>query len=86
MEVLPAILVAGLLISVSQLLIATFNGPWTAGILSAIVTLARAVAVLQGLEAAEDLGFPRSKAKAPSRAGAPVGCPASFLGHGLPTC
>jgi lactate permease len=40
MEVLPALLVAGLLMSVTQLLISHFSGPWTAGILSGIVTLA----------------------------------------------
>jgi lactate permease len=40
LEVLPALLVAGLLMSVTQLLISTYSGPWTAGILSGIVTLA----------------------------------------------
>jgi lactate permease len=40
LEVLPALLVAGILMAGSQFLIATFSGPWTAGILSAIVTLA----------------------------------------------
>jgi len=40
LEVLPALLVAGLLMSVTQLLISHFSGPWTAGILSGIVTLA----------------------------------------------
>ncbi len=40
MEVLPAILVAGVLFAGTQLLISTFNGPWTAGLLSAIVTMA----------------------------------------------
>jgi lactate permease len=40
MEVLPALLVAGLLMSVTQFLISHFSGPWTAGILSGIVTLA----------------------------------------------
>jgi lactate permease len=40
LEVLPAILVAGVLFAGTQLLISTFNGPWTAGLLSAIVTLA----------------------------------------------
>ena len=40
MEVLPAIIVAGVLFAGTQLLISTFNGPWTAGLLSAIVTLA----------------------------------------------
>jgi len=40
MEVLPALVVAGLLMSVSQFLIANFSGPWTAGILSGIITLA----------------------------------------------
>jgi lactate permease len=39
-EVLPALLVAGLLMSTTQFLIATLSGPWTAGILSGIVTLA----------------------------------------------
>jgi lactate permease len=40
MEVLPALIVAGILMSVSQFLIANFSGPWTAGILSGIITLA----------------------------------------------
>jgi lactate permease len=40
LEVLPAILVAGVLFAGTQLLISTFNGPWTAALLSAIVTLA----------------------------------------------
>jgi lactate permease len=39
LEVLPAILVAGVLFAGTQLVISTFNGPWTAGLLSAIVTL-----------------------------------------------
>ena len=40
MEVLPALLVAGILMALTQLLISQFSGPWTAGILSGIVTLA----------------------------------------------
>ena len=40
LEILPALLVAGLLMSVTQFLISHFSGPWTAGILSGIVTLA----------------------------------------------
>ncbi len=40
MEVLPALLVAGLLMALTQVLISQFSGPWTAGILSGIVTLA----------------------------------------------
>jgi lactate permease len=39
LEVLPAILVSSILFAGTQLLISTFNGPWTAGLLSAIVTL-----------------------------------------------
>jgi lactate permease len=39
-EVLPAVAVAGILMSVSQFLIANYSGPWTAGILSGIITLA----------------------------------------------
>ncbi len=40
LEVLPALIVAGLLMAVTQFIIANFSGPWTAGILSGIVTLA----------------------------------------------
>ncbi|MGA2478437.1 MAG: L-lactate permease [Spirochaetia bacterium] len=40
LEVLPALLVAGILMAGSQFLIANFSGPWTAGILSGIITLA----------------------------------------------
>ncbi len=40
LEIFPALLVAGLLMSVTQFLISHFSGPWTAGILSGIVTLA----------------------------------------------
>jgi lactate permease len=39
-EVLPALLVAGLLMALTQFLISQFSGPWTAGILSGIVTMA----------------------------------------------
>jgi lactate permease len=40
LEVLPALLAAGVLMAGSQFVIANFSGPWTAGILSGIITLA----------------------------------------------
>jgi len=40
LEVLPALLVAGLIMALTQVLISQFSGPWTAGILSGILTLA----------------------------------------------
>jgi lactate permease len=40
LEVFPALLVAGVLMAATQFLIAVYSGPWTAGILSGIVTLA----------------------------------------------
>ena len=39
-EVFPALIVAGVLMAVTQFLIANLSGPWTAGILSGVVTLA----------------------------------------------
>ena len=62
MEVLPALLVAGLLMAVTQLLISQFSGPWTAGILSGIVTLAGLWLFLQDLEAAHARGSSRGAA------------------------
>jgi lactate permease len=64
-EVLPALLVAGLLMSVTQLLISHFSGPWTAGILSGIVTLA-------GLWLFLKVWKPRSTWDFPGRDAAPV--------------
>ncbi|HEY9595684.1 MAG TPA: L-lactate permease [Spirochaetia bacterium] len=39
-EIWPALVVAGVLMALTQLVIASVSGPWTAGILSGIVTLA----------------------------------------------
>jgi lactate permease len=64
MEVLPALLVAGLLMAVTQLLISQFSGPWTAGILSGIVTLA-------GLWLFLKIWKPRSTWDFPGRGAAP---------------
>ena len=70
-EIFPALLVAGLLMSVTQLLISQFSGPWTAGILSGIVTLA-------GLWLFLKVWSPRSTWDFPSAAGKPLdGTPAA---------
>ena len=65
LEVLPALLVAGLIMSLTQLLISQFSGPWTAGILSAILTLA-------GLWLFLRVWKPRSTWDFPGRAPAPA--------------
>jgi lactate permease len=58
LEILPALLVAGLLMSVTQLLISQFSGPWTAGILSGIVTLAGLWLFLRVWKPKESWDFP----------------------------
>jgi len=40
LQVLPAIVVAGVLLAGSQLLISSTSGPWTAGVLAGVVTMA----------------------------------------------
>ena len=67
-EVLPALLVAGVLMSVTQFLIANFSGPWTAGILSGIVTLA-------GLWLFLRVWKPRTVWDFPGRAAVPLQAP-----------
>jgi lactate permease len=61
-EVLPALVVAGLLMSVTQFLIANFSGPWTAGILSGIVTLAGLWVFLKIWKPRREWDFPGSSA------------------------
>ncbi len=69
LEVLPALLVAGLLMSVTQLLISQFSGPWTAGILSGIVTLAGLWLFLKVWRPRRTWDFPgRAPARAPGAA------------------
>jgi lactate permease len=69
-EVLPALIVAGLLMSVSQFLIANFSGPWTAGILSGIITLAGLWLFLRIWKPRSEWDFPGADAAgAPSSAG-----------------
>ena len=63
-EVWPALLVAGLLMSVTQFLIANFSGPWTAGILSGIVTLAGLWVFLKFWKPPTQWDFPGSPAAA----------------------
>jgi lactate permease len=61
-EVLPALVVAGLLMAVSQFLIANFSGPWTAGILSGIITLAGLWLFLKIWKPRTTWDFPGAKA------------------------
>jgi lactate permease len=70
-EVLPALLVAGILMSVSQFLIANFSGPWTAGILSGIITLA-------GLWLFLRVWKPKTEWDFPGAAGSASSAPVSF--------
>ena len=73
MEVLPALVVAGLLMSVSQFLIANFSGPWTAGILSAIITLAGLWLFLRVWKPKKTWDFPVAERVRAERAGAAQG-------------
>ncbi|HUJ74573.1 MAG TPA: L-lactate permease, partial [bacterium] len=62
-EVLPALLVAGLLMAVTQFLIANFSGPWTAGILSGIVTVAGLWLFLRVWKPRKEWDFPGATAR-----------------------
>lgn len=68
LEVLPAIATAGVLFAGSQLLIASLSGPWTAGILSAIITLAGLWVLFKVWKPRSPWDFPGST---PSQASAP---------------
>jgi lactate permease len=79
LEVLPALLVAGLLMAGSQFLIANYSGPWTAGILSGIITLAGLWLFLKVWKPRAAWDFPgRSPEHAPG-AGGPRLSPGSVL-------
>ncbi len=71
LEVLPAILVAGCLFAGTQLLISTYNGPWTAGLLSAIVTLAGLWLFFKIWKPRNAWDFPGAKARLTGAASAP---------------
>jgi lactate permease len=58
--------VAGLLMGVTQFLIATFSGPWTAGILSGIVTLAGLWLFLRVWKPRTAWDFPSARGSAPA--------------------
>ena len=59
MEVLPAIIVAGLCFAVSQFVVSNFVGPYLPDIISAIVTIIGLGIFLQPLEARHGLSFCR---------------------------
>jgi lactate permease len=71
LEVLPALLVAGLLMSLTQLLISQFSGPWTAGILSGIVTLAGLWLFLKIWKPRRTWDFPQNGGSLPGEREAP---------------
>jgi lactate permease len=61
-EVLPALIVAGVLMSLTQFFIASYSGPWTAGILSGIVTMAGLWLFLRVWKPKRQWDFPGAKA------------------------
>jgi lactate permease len=71
MEVLPALLVAGLIMSLTQVLISQFSGPWTAGILSGILTLAGLWLFLRIWKPRRTWDFPGNTAAGPEEPAAP---------------
>jgi lactate permease len=77
-EVLPALVVAGLLMSVTQLLISHFSGPWTAGILSGIVTLAGLWLFLRTWKPRRTWDFPEVRARGPQEPSLKVTAPAAL--------
>jgi lactate permease len=83
LEVLPALLVAGLLMALSQFLIAAYSGPWTAGILSGIITMAGLWFFLKLWKPRTTWDFPgREPTAAPAPATAATG-PAAAAGAAL---
>ena len=74
-EVWPALVVAGLLMSVTQFLIANFSGPWTAGILSGIVTLAGLWVFLRVWKPKTTWDFPGATDAASASASPPARAP-----------
>lgn len=77
LEVLPALLVAGLIMSVTQFLIASFSGPWAAGILSGIATMAGLWLFLRAWKPRRVWDFPG--AEAPGAPRAPAAPPRAAL-------
>ena len=63
-EIWPALLVAGVSFGVCQFLISNFHGPWLAGVLSAVVSMAALVAFLRRVASASDLGAGGARARA----------------------
>jgi len=85
-EIFPALLVAGLLMSVTQLLISQFSGPWTAGILSGIVTLAGLWLFLRVWKPKNTWEFPSEMqagagTAAPGATAAPSAAATAFASH-----
>jgi lactate permease len=80
-EVFPALLVAGLLMSITQLLISHFSGPWTAGILSGIVTLAGLWLFLRFWKPRTTWDFPNAAKGLGQRTGKLAAAPAAGSGQ-----
>jgi lactate permease len=70
LEVMPALVVAGVLMSATQFVVANWSGPWTAGILSGLVTLAGLWLFLRVWKPRTTWDFPSARAGA-AAGGAP---------------
>ena len=70
-EVLPAIAVSRLLLSATQFFITRFSGPWTAGIVSGLVTMAGLWLFLRLWKPRRSWDLPGARAPAPSRTSLP---------------
>jgi lactate permease len=75
-EVLPAILVAGLSLALSQFLIANLAGPWMTGVLSGLITMAALALFLRVWKPRRVWDFPPSASLRDARAAALAGRPA----------
>jgi len=71
LEVFPAILVAGISLAGTQFLVARFLGPWTAGVLSGLATLAALGALVRFWKPRRGWDFPGVPVAAPAAAPVP---------------
>ena len=75
-EVLPAILVAGLTLALSQFLVANLAGPWMTGVVSGLLTMAALALFLRIWKPRRTWDFPAPGSAGSAPAGSPAGSPA----------